>query len=247
MEFYLDELQCDCYASTETYNKEEITPEIIAKIKSKITDEESNIDMVYAMDNRGNWLSMYFLAVWVSIDIVFENGEHQYCYYNKKYEGVEDSELLQFGQDSVPKIGACDDMFLAADIFEEFALHGRLYPTTWVDVNEDEVFDGYYEEETNDYYRLYLTGLGENKAKTVVFLKKYFKDNDFEQTRKRTKQIPLLLCVAEESEVALLEKNLKEIGAAYKKEKISNDTYMELYYANPEDTLWDKLDSYLHS
>lgn len=81
----------------------------------------------------------------------------------------------------------------------------------------------------------------------MVFLKKYFKDNDFEQTRKRTKQIPLLLCVAEESEAALLEKNLKEIGAAYKKEKISNDTYMELYYANPEDTLWDKLDSYLHS
>ena len=37
--------------------------------------------------------------------------------------------------------------------------------------------EDYYEEDVSEcYYRLYLTGFGENKSKTIVFLKKYFKD-----------------------------------------------------------------------
>lgn len=56
----------------------------------------------------------------------------------------------------------------------------------------------------------------------------YFRESDFDQARKRTEKFPLLLCVAAESEVLLLEEKLQKIGAAYKKEKISDSVYMEL-------------------
>ena len=148
----------------------------------------------------------------------------------------------------MPKVSVCDDMTLAANIFEEWALHGKLYPTTWVDDIDGDAFEDYYEEDVSEcYYRLYLTGFGENKSKTIVFLKKYFKDNDYEQTRKRTEKFPLLLCVAGEKDVLLMEEKLKKIGVEYQKEKISDDTYMKIYYPNPEKTLWDKLDAYLNS
>ena len=39
----------------------------------------------------------------------------------------------------------------------------------------------------------------------------------------------------------------EKIGVEYQKEKISDDTYMKIYYPNPEKTLWDKLDAYLNS
>lgn len=247
MEFYLEELECDWGEyPVKSYGSEEITPELIKEIKAAIMDENSRICMVYAMDNNDNWLSMDFIGGWAAIDIVFENPAHTYIFYNKKYEGVKDSEFLEFGQDVVPRVAACDDMLLAANIFEEWALHGKLYPTTWVDNEEGDAFDDYYaEKESENYYRLYLTGFGENKTKTIVFVKKYFRESDFDQARKRTEKFPLLLCVAAESEVLLLEEKLQKIGAAYKKEKISDNVYMELYYANPEDTLWDKLDAYL--
>lgn len=247
MDFYLEELQCDWEThSSETYNREQITSELVAKIKESIIDEESGIYMVYAMDNRDNWLSMYFRDGWVKIDIVFEEPEHNYVFFNKKYEGIKNLEFLEFDQDSVPRVSACDDMVLAANIFEEWALHGKLYPATWVDDVDGDAFADYYEEEISEcYYRLYLTGFGENKSKTIVFLRKYFKDSDYEQTRKRTENFPLLLCVAAESEILLMEEKLKKIGVEYKKEKISEDTYMQIYYPNLEDTLWDKLDAYL--
>ena len=78
-------------------------------------------------------------------------------------------------------------------------------------------------------------------------LEQYFKDNDYEQTRKRTEKFPLLLCVAGEKDILLMEEKLKKIGVEYQKEKISDDTYMKIYYPNPEKTLWDKLDAYLNS
>lgn len=249
MKFYLEELQCDWEThSSETYGRDQINPELIAKIKESIIDEESDLYMVYAMDNSDNWLSMYFRDGCVKIDIVFENPEHNYVFYNKKYEGRKDLDLLEFDQDLVPKVSVCDDMALAANIFEEWALHGKLYPTTWVDDIEGDAFEDYYEEDESEcYYRLYLTGFGENKSKTIVFLKKYFKDNDYEQTRKRTEKFPLLLCVAGERDVLLMEEKLKKIGVEYQKVKISEDTYMKIYYPNPEDTLWDKLDAYLYN
>ena len=103
MKFYLEELQCDWEThSSETYGRDQINPELIAKIKESIIDEESDLYMVYAMDNRDNWLSMYFRDGCVKIDIVFENPEHNYVFYNKKYEGRKDLDLLEFDQDLVP-------------------------------------------------------------------------------------------------------------------------------------------------
>ena len=119
MEFYLEELQCDWEThSSETYDREQITSALVAKIKESIIDEESGIYMVYAMDNRDNWLSMYFRDGWVKIDIVFEESEHNYVFFNKKYEGIKNLEFLEFDQDLVPRVSACDDMELAANIFE---------------------------------------------------------------------------------------------------------------------------------
>lgn len=248
MGFYLEELECDWGKDlVKTYNREEITSKLIDDIKAAIIDEDSNIRKVYAMDNNDNWLSMDFIEGWVAIDIVFEDPEHTYIFYNKKYEGMKDLEFLEFDQDVVPKVAACDDMSLAANIFEEWALHGKLYPTTWVDNKEGDAFDEYYEEQKSEsIYRLYLTGFGANKTKTIVFVKKYFRDSDYDQARKRTEKFPMLLCVAFESEVLLLEEKLQKIGAEYKKEKISKEMFIDLYYGNLEDTLWDKLDAYVH-
>lgn len=58
-------------------------------------------------------------------------------------------DLLEFDQDLVPKVSVCDDMALAANIFEEWALHGKLYPTTWVDDIDGDAFEDYYEEDVS--------------------------------------------------------------------------------------------------
>ncbi len=233
--------------STDFYENDQITVERIEMIKKGIMEDSDNGPYnIYAARDDGTWMQMCFRWDMVLIDIICEP-DHRYTYYNKKYEGQTDLELMEFDQDDVPRAVVCDDMLLAADIFEEWALHGKLYPTTWVDMAASpNIFDAYYgEKKSEDYYRLYLTGFGANKAKTIVFVKKYFRDSDFDQARKRTEKFPLLLCVAFESEVLPLEEQLQKIGADYKKEKISDDIYMKLYYANPQETLWHKLEAYL--
>ncbi len=246
-EFYLEEIQCDWGVRlSEIYYKKQITSELIAKIKRDIIDKKSELYTVYAIDNRDNWLLMQFRGDRISIEIIFENPEHHYVFFNSKYEKVKNQEFIEFDQDLVPLVATCDDFGLAANIFEEWALHGRLFPTSWVDDIEGTAFDNYFEEESESYYRLYITDFGKNKSKTIVFLKKYFKDSNFEQTQKRVEHFPLLLCVATESEIFPMEEKLKEIGIKYKKEKISEETYMRFYFSNPQDTLWDKLDGFLH-
>ena len=138
-------------------------------------------------------------------------------------------------------------MILAANIFEEWAMYGKLYPTTWVDMNvTPNIFDDYYhKEESERLYSLSIYGIGKNKSKTIVFLKKYFKDSDFKQTLERIEQFPILLCVYFEHNILTIEKELKKIEADYRKEEVSEEKYREFSCLN-HGKLWLCMMEYLH-
>ena len=121
--------------SNDFYEEIQITPELIEKIKdSIIRNEDDGPYNIYAAYDDANWLYMCFRKDLVSIQIICEPN-HEYVYYDKKYEGQTALELIEFDQSLSPRIEACEDMILAANIFEEWAMHGKLYPTTWADMN----------------------------------------------------------------------------------------------------------------
>lgn len=138
-----------------SYAKEQITHKVISEIKKYIM--EGKIDNVYASDIEGHWFEMEQIGEgWVTLTIcctVEKNGkvilENYFNFFNEKYlEGnmedflndeknqeidKEDIIGMYAGQDPIVKYGACDDFELAANIFEEWALTGRIYPATWID------------------------------------------------------------------------------------------------------------------
>ncbi len=248
MKIYIKELQCDWYMeSNDFYEEIQITPELIEKIKdSIIRNEDDGPYNIYAAYDDANWLYMCFRKDLVLIQIICEPN-HEYVYYDKKYEGQTDLELIEFDQSLFPRIEACEDMILAANIFEEWAMHGKLYPTTWADMNSTpHIFDEYYSKEEQEHlYRLSIYGIGKNKSKTIVFLKKYFKDSDFKQTLKRVEQFPILLCVCFEHNILTIERELKKIEADYRKEEVSEAEYREFLYLN-QGKLWLCMMEYLH-
>lgn len=248
MNIYVKELRCDWYKGNhDFYENDQITVEIIDIIKNSIM-ENSDVGPynIYAARDDGNWLQMYFRRDLVSIDIACEPG-HRYTYYNKKYEGQTDLKLIEFDQSLCPRIETCEDMVLAADIFEEWAMHGKRYPTTWVDVAAlPNVFDEYYpKEEPQRLYSLYINGYGKNKSRTITFLKKYFRDGDFKQTLERVKNFPILLCIYYEYDIQPIEKKLQEIGTDYKKEVVSGADY-EKFSDMCNGELWFCMMEYLH-
>ncbi len=247
MKIYIKELQCNWYmGSDDFYEEDEITVERIQKIKqSIIKNEENGPYNIYAAYDDANWLQMYFRADLVVIDIICEP-DHEYTYYDKKYEGQTDLELIEFDQNLSPRIQACEDMELAANIFEEWAMYGKLYPTTWADMNvTPNIFDHYYPKYKLEHlYSLSICGIGKSKSRTILFLKKYFKDSDFKETLKRLEQLPIFLCVSSEHNILLIEKELKKIEADYRKEKVSNDDYTKFSYLE-NGKLWLLMMEYL--
>ena len=248
MKIYIKEMRCDWYiGSDDFYEDDQITVELIEKIKKSIMRNEDNGPYnIYAAYDDANWLQMCFRKDLVSIDIICEPN-HQYVYYDKKYEGQTGLELIEFDQSLSPRIEACEDMVLAANIFEEWAMYGKLYPTTWADMNvTPNIFNEYYpKKEPKHLYSLSIYGFGESKSKTIVFLKKYFKDSDFKQTLKRVEQFPMLLCVYFEDNILTIEKELKKIGAEYRKEEVSADDYKKFSCLN-DGELWLCMMEYLH-
>ena len=248
MEINIKDLQCDWYmGSVDFYEEAQITSELIEKIKdSIIRNEEDGPYNIYAAYDDANWLYMCFRKDLVSIQIICEP-DHEYIYYDKKYEGKTGLELIEFDQNILPRIETCEDMVLAANIFKEWTMYGKLYSTTWADMNiTPNIFDAYYhKEESEDLYSLSIYGIGESKSKTIVFLKKFFKDSDFKQTLKRIEQFPILLCVYFEHNISTIEKELKKIGADYRKEKVSEKEYEEFSYLNHGE-LWLCMMEYLH-
>lgn len=248
MKIYIKELQCDWYiGSDDFYEESQITSELIEKIKDAIMrNEEDGPYNIYAAYDDGNWLYMCFREDLVSIQIICEPN-HEYVYYDKKYEGNTDLEFIEFDQSTVSRIETCEDMVLAANIFEEWALYGKLYPTTWADMKvTPNIFDDYYhKEESERLYSLSICGIGKNKSKTIVFLKKYFKDSDFKQTLKRIERFPILLCVYFEHNILAIEKELKKIETDYRKEEVSEEKYIEFSDLNHGE-LWSCMMDYLH-
>ena len=214
MEIYIKELKCDWYmGSDDFYEEDQITSDLIEKIKDAIVrNEEDGPYNIYAAYDDGDWLCMYFREDLVFIQITWEP-DHEYVYYDKKYEGKYDLELIEFDQSEVPRIETCEDMVLAANIFEEWALYGKRYPATWADMHvTPNIFDAYYPQvEPERLYRLSIYGNGKNKSKTIVFLKKYFKDSDYKQTLKRVEQFPIVLCVDFEHDILAIEKELTSL------------------------------------
>lgn len=230
MEIYIKELKCDWYmGSDDFYEEDQITSDLIEKIKDAIVrNEEDGPYNIYAAYDDGDWLCMYFREDLVFIQITCEP-DHEYVYYDEKYEGKYDLKLIEFDQSEVPRIETCEDMVLAANIFEEWALYGKRYPATWADMHvTPNIFDAYYPQvEPERLYRLSIYGNGKNKSKTIVFLKKYFKDSDFKQTLKRVEQFPIVLCVDFEHDILAIEKELKKIEADYRKEEVTEKEYRE--------------------
>lgn len=115
MEIYIKGIQCDWYMGSEDfYEKTQITIDLIKK--SILRNEEDGPYNIYAAYDDANWLQMLFRRDLVSIEIVCEPN-HQYVYYDKKYEGQTELELIEFDQSLCPRIEACEDMTLAANIF----------------------------------------------------------------------------------------------------------------------------------
>lgn len=84
-----------------------------------------------------------------------------------------------------------------------------------------------------EYYSLFLTGFSD-KTKTLVFLKKFFKDGDFSATKSRLEKLPLHLMSGIKEVIAPLEEMLKELKAEFKKEEICFSEFIKRVGQNPK-------------
>lgn len=148
-----------------SYAKEQITHKVISEIKKYIM--EGKIDNVYASDIEGHWFEMEQVGEgWVTITIcctvekdnkvIFEN---YFGFFNEKYlEGsledfLNEKKYLEFkeedtigvyaNQDPIVKGGACDDLDLAANIFEKWVLTGKMYPAVWLETDDGIIYNIY--------------------------------------------------------------------------------------------------------
>jgi len=232
MKFYASEIQCNYNilgpGRHKVYEKEKITPELIAEIKKSIINEE--LGSVSVLDEVDNYLSINLGSGWAAIEITYEiEGIYHYYYYqNERYENMEDFAPVNIdGQSPSPKPITCDDLTIAACIFEEWAITGERYPTTWGhSTSKENKSEEAVSKAPCRYFSLFITGFGKNKSKTLVFLKKYFGDSNFSQTQRRIEQLPLYLISSIEREILVIEEQLLKIEADYEKEEISYATFL---------------------
>jgi len=109
------------------------------------------------------------------------------------------------------------DFSIAYDNLLEF-LHSVLQPRSLEDWETGE-------NEQNDYYKVFITGTGTDKIKTLVFIKKMF-SCDYAQAKAYLEATPLLVYKGIEQVTAKIEDQLKSIGADYELHKISLDEYL---------------------
>ena len=123
------------------YKGEQITPELIMKVKQGIAEGRvSDVDVI-TVEGEGDSFCLESdeddqETKWMDIEITFtniDNVEHTFLYYNEKYakENEEDEESIEFGQDIRWISSLCDDFELAAEIFEKWVLTGELYSRPW--------------------------------------------------------------------------------------------------------------------
>lgn len=119
----------------------QITPEFIADIKQDITEgkvyfvlaltEEETEDQFHLELNKG-----LQGEDWLDIDIVYtdaEEIEHIFTYCDEKYieRNKDFGGQKEFTQNIILKASCCYDFKAAAEIFENWALTGMLYPRLW--------------------------------------------------------------------------------------------------------------------
>jgi len=109
------------------------------------------------------------------------------------------------------------DFSIAYDNLVEF-LHSVLRPRSFEEWETGE-------NEQYDYYKVFITGIGTDKIKTLVFIKKMFAC-DYGQAKAYLEARPLLVYKGIELGVAKIEDQLKSIGADYELHKISLDEFL---------------------
>lgn len=104
------------------------------------------------------------------------------------------------------------DFSIAYDHLAEF-LHSVLLPRS-----SEEWETG--EEVQYEYYKVFITGEGSDKIKTLMFIKKTF-SCDYSQAKSYLKEVPLQVYKGIDLGAAKIEAKLKSIGADYEMRKIS--------------------------
>ncbi|RJX37124.1 SMI1/KNR4 family protein [Paenibacillus pinisoli] len=105
------------------------------------------------------------------------------------------------------------DFDIAYDNLTDFLRSVLLPPSSSLDWDTDE-------SETYTYYKIFITGEGSNKLKTLAFIKKKF-SCDYAQARAYMESMPLLVYKGIHQGAENVEAQLKEIGAEYEKREIS--------------------------
>ncbi|WP_232698394.1 SMI1/KNR4 family protein [Brevibacillus daliensis] len=110
------------------------------------------------------------------------------------------------------------DFSIAYDNLVEF-LQSSLLPCT---PNEWDIC----ESEQYDYYKIFITGSGSDKIKTLVFIKKMF-GCDYSQAKKYMETVPLQVYKGIASGATKVESELKRIGTDYEIRKITTDEFFK--------------------
>lgn len=110
------------------------------------------------------------------------------------------------------------DFSIAYDNLVEF-LHSVLRPRGFEEWETSE-------DERYDYYKVFITGAGADKIKTLVFIKKMF-SCDYAQAKAYLEATPLLVYKGIDLGAAKIEDRLKGIGADYELRKISLDEFLK--------------------
>ena len=127
----------DCYANDIKvggvyYSREKITPELLREIKVKMIAGSLASVSAGARDSDLLFIEIDIKDGWAAIMISNEEDGVWHYYRNKKYDDLSERAPVYFGgQSEAPKAITCDDLSLAADIFEEWVVSGTRYDTTW--------------------------------------------------------------------------------------------------------------------
>jgi SMI1 / KNR4 family (SUKH-1) len=111
------------------------------------------------------------------------------------------------------------DFTIAFDNLVEF-LQSALLPCG---LSEWDIYD---DPEQYNYYKIFITGPGNDKIKTLVFIKKML-GCDYSQAKQHLEALPLQMFKGIDSIAANVESELKKIGADYEIRKITIDEFLK--------------------
>ncbi|RUT36601.1 SMI1/KNR4 family protein [Paenibacillus zeisoli] len=111
------------------------------------------------------------------------------------------------------------DFSVVYDNLTEF-LHSVLLPRSYED--EDSNMD---EDEQYSYNKVFLTGPGSDKVKTLLFIKKVF-SCDYTEAKAHLEAVPLTVYKGIDREAAKIVEQLRSIGADYESHRISVNEFL---------------------